>query len=197
MIRVNLAKAQSFAPMASGTVTNIDFRGLGSGANVNLALKVGGLIMATILLIGYEKYVISQKQSSLAQLSIQAAAIQNEIKGFGSVDEVLEGLAKEKAKMNEQLTVIQKISQKRAYKLQTILKTQAGLPEDVWLDEFVFDRNRIVFKGFSRTPTSVQNFVRELNSTDFIKSAVNKELSRVKLGDQPVQKFEIEAEVLD
>lgn len=197
MIRVNLAKTQSYSPASAGTITNMDFKGLGAGVNVNLVLKIGGLIMATILVIAYEQYMISGKRSTLAQVSVEAAALQEEINGFGSVDQVLDGLAKEKAKMNEQLTVIQKISQKRAFKLQAILRVQKGLPEDVWLEEFNFDDNIIIIKGFSRTPTSVQIFVQTLNDADFITSAVNKELSRVKLADQQIQKFEIEARVLN
>jgi len=197
MIRINLAKSQSYAPMSAGTVTNMDFKSLGAGANANLLFKVGGLLLTTILLIAYENYTISIKNTALARVTTQAAALQEEIKGFGSVDQVLENLGKEKAKMNEQLTVIEKISQKRAFKLQAILTAQKGLPEDVWLEEFNFYDSTIILKGFSRTPTSVQEFVQALNNTDFILSAVNKELSRVKMGDQQVQKFEIEARVLN
>jgi hypothetical protein len=196
MIRINLAKTQSYISAGTQSTSTMDLTKIGLAGNGDVVAKVVGLLLFTIALIVYEKYNLSIVKTQLNRISVQVQEVEQEISEYGSVESAIENLTKEKAKVNEQLAVIQKISQKRAFKLQAIIKVQSSLPDDLWLKELLVADNRLSFIGYSRTPSSVQAIVKGLTDMDIVQSAINKELSRVKLGDETLQKFEIEAEVV-
>ena len=91
--------------------------------------------------------------------------------------------------------MIKKISQKRAYKLQAIDVVQKSLLDDLWIEEMKVDQSVLSFKGYSRSPTSVQEIVGNLTKNDFILSAFSKEMKRVTVGNDKLNAFEIEARV--
>jgi Tfp pilus assembly protein PilN len=194
MIRINLAKSQSFTPnTAANTATAIDLTQIGLNVGGTQFTKILAIVSVTLLILIYDMYATSVARAQLEVTSAQVQALELEITSYGEVDTVLEGLAKEKAKVNEQLVVIQNISKKRAFKVKTLMRLQESLPEDLWLNELKINNDQVVFVGYSRSPTSVQKIVKNLNEADFIQNAFNRELSRVKVGDEAIQKFEIEA----
>jgi Tfp pilus assembly protein PilN len=196
MIRINLAKTQSYVSAGTQPTSTMDLTKIGLAGNGDVVAKVVGLLLFTIALIVYEKYNLSIVKTQLNRISVQVQEVEQEISEYGAVESAIENLTKEKEKVNEQLAVIQKISQKRAFKLQAIIKVQSSLPDDLWLKELLVADNRLSFIGYSRSPSSVQAIVKGLTDMDIVQSAINKELSRVKLGDETLQKFEIEAEVV-
>lgn len=195
MIRINLAKTQSYSGPSAQATDGIQIPSV--VASDNKAVKIASMIFFLILVIGYERYILGSKRAILAETKTQMQSIQDEIAKFGTVTSVIEDLVKEKEKLNGQLLVIQQISQKRAFKLKAITKIQESLPDDLWLDEMKIDRNTVNIRGLSRTPTSVQKIVNSLSAADFIESAVNKELKRVKptSDTDELQQFDIEAKV--
>src|SRR5690606_4150363 len=94
----------------------------------------------TVGLYSYEYINIDGKKQELARLNVRAQQLEKEATQYGSVNAIVEDLNKEKKKLTEQLSVIQKISQKRAYKLKAIRSIQENLPEDLWLKEMIVDR---------------------------------------------------------
>ncbi len=195
MIRVNLAKTHNYTSAGTQTAIAMDQAAAMSQAGPHPAVKVAVILIMPILLYGYESYTLTQKNMTLTREKAKAEQIEAEVSQFGSVKSVVEDLVKEKNKLNEQLSVIQKISQKRAFKLQAIQVVQRSMLDDLWLDEMIVDQSVLNFKGYSRTPTSVQEIVNNLSSSDFIVSAFNKKMERVKLGKDDLNTFEIEAKV--
>ncbi len=195
MIRVNLAKTHNYTSTGTQTAIAMDQAAAMSLSGPHPAVKVALMVIMPILLYGYESYNLTQKNIVLSREKAKAQQVEAEVSQFGSVKSVVEDLVKEKEKLDEQLTVIKKISQKRAYKLQAIQVVQRSLLDDLWLDEMVVDQSTLNFKGFSRSPTSVQEIVQNLTSHDFILSAFNKKMERVKSGKENLNSFEIEAKV--
>lgn len=195
MIRVNLAKTNSHASVGTQTAIKVD--GLSLSGNGEIIQKVLVMSIFLILVIVYEKYTINQKTEKLIATQQQLDQIQMEVEKFASVKAVVEGLVKERNNLNEQLKVIEKISQKRAYKLKTITLVQESLPDDLWLNEMEIEKNIINFKGYSKKPTSVQMIARKLSNAEFIASALAKEIKRVTVEKRTLQEFNIEAKVLE
>lgn len=193
MIKVNLAKSQSYASAGTQTSIAMDTQAITSGESP--VAKVGLIVAFLILVMGYEKYNMGILKEQEMAVRNQLTQVETEIKKFGSVTAVIEDLIKEKKTLGEKIKVIEKISQKRAFKLNTIVKVQESLPEDLWLEELLIDEAVINFKGLARTPTSVQQVVRTLNDAEFVESAFNKVLERKKKDGNDFQYFEIEATV--
>jgi Tfp pilus assembly protein PilN len=193
MIKVNLAKTSQYASRGTQTSIKIDSGSLRDSEKI--ISKVALILSFTIIIIFYERYNLNLKTNIQEKVKHELASIEQEIAQYGSVTTIIQDLAKEKEILNEQLLVIQKISQKRAYKLKTILKVQEGIPDDLWLKQLIIDKELVTFKGFSRTPTSVQLVVRRLSESIFVESAINQEMNRVKSGDDELQEFNIEARV--
>ncbi len=192
MIRINLAKTHAYAGPSTQTAVRLDTpvaQGQSQG------LKIVSMILFLVLVIGYEKQQLSIKKANAAVSQNQLQAILAEIASFGSVTSIIEELEKEKKKVDEKLGVIESISKKRAFKLGIIMIMQENLPDDLWLEEMVVDKDLIHFKGLSRSPASIQQIVKKLEDNNFVKSAVNNELSRFKDGEDELQKFTIEARV--
>jgi Tfp pilus assembly protein PilN len=159
------------------------------------AVKVIIIVILPILLYAYQLYNIGLKEAELASEQARSAQIQEEIKNFGATKAVVEGLIEERKKLNEQLEVIETISKKRAYKLQAIATLQKNLIDDLWLTELEVGKGEIVFKGLSRTPTSIQEIVENLNKLDLIETALNREQQRVTVDNKKFNSFEIVAKV--
>jgi len=195
MIRVNLAKTHNYASPGTQTAIAMDQAALMASESPHPAVKVGAMFILSILLYGYESYNLSQKQIELAVVNEQVQKIELEASQFGAVANVVEDLSKEKEKLNEQLSVIQNISKKRAFKLEAIKQVQESMLEDLWLSELIVDQNLLIFKGYSRSPTSVQKIVDNLNKVEFVENAMNRELKRVNLSSGEFNSFDIEAKV--
>lgn len=195
MIRVNLAKTHNYTSAGTQTAIAMDLASASAAGGPHPAVKVAVIIIMPILLYGYQSYTITQKNLVFQREKAKAEQIEAEVSQFGSVKSVVEDLVKEKEKLNEQLTVIKKISQKRAFKLKAIQIVQRSMLDDLWLDELVVDQSVLNFKGYSRSPTSVNEIVRNLSGSDFITSAYNKKMERVTLGKDDLNTFEIEAKV--
>ena len=193
MIKVNLAKTHNYT--SAGTQTAIAMDQAAMEAAPHPAVKVVLMLLATFCLYIYESYNLSQLRVRLAEKNEQVRQIQEEVKQFGSVSAVVDSLASERQKLNDQLTVIQNISKKRSYKLRGIKLFQENLLEDVWLSEMSITDKSLIFRGYSRTPTSVQQIVKNLMSNDFIESAINRDLKKVILGNEKLNSFDIEAKV--
>lgn len=195
MIKVNLAKTHNYTSRGTETAIESDRVALAEG-DVSPVAKVGCIVLFTILLIGYEKYKLSEKMDERKAIAVRLSKVKQDIQNFGTVKNVIEDLVKERSKLNEQLRVIRKISQKRAFKLKTIKKVQESLPEDLWLKQLIISKETLMFEGYSRTPSSVQNIVAQLEKEEFVESAINTELKRSKIGEETVNEFQIEAVVL-
>lgn len=189
MIRVNLAKSHNYT--ATGTQTAIAMDQAMLAAGPHPAVKVLVMLILPILLYGYESYNISRLSAIARTEEAKDQKIQRTVSEFGSVKAVVEGLVKEKQRLNEQLRVIKKISQKRAYKLRAVEEVQKSLTEDLWLNELVVDENLLEFKGISRTASSVQEIVKNIGKNDFIESAESREIKRIKIDKESFNTFDI------
>ena len=190
MIKINLAKASASIPAETHSVAT---GGLANFSPNDNAIKVVCMLVFIFILYAYQKYNISNKTQRFLTINVQATELQEQVTKFGPVTAVVEDLAKERKKLNQQMEVIQKISEKRAYKLGSIIALQESIPTDTWIEEMALKEGVINFKGYSRDPTSVQKIVSHLSELDFLESAVNKELSIKKIGKSEVHSFNIEA----
>lgn len=190
MIKVNLSQVNGLATGVTPQATSTSLNNTSEHAP-----KVLAIFALTFILFAYEKYDLSVRRGRLAAVQQQFQAIQAEVGQYGSIRTVVDGLAKEKEKLNKQLAIIQKISQKRAAKLNTILQLQKDLPLDLWLLTLTIDNFEANFKGHARTPTSVQELVQKLNGYEFLEQALNAEQKRVKVGSEEIQEFTIKAKV--
>lgn len=195
MIKVNLAKTHSYASTGTQTAIALDQAMAESAEAAHPGVKIVLMLVATVLLITYEKYNISHLESQLAEKEQLAQEIQSEIEKYGSVTTVVQDLIKEKQRLNEQLAIIADISKKRAFKLKAIKLVQESVLEDLWLSELIVDDSQLIFKGLSRTPTSVQRIVKTLGNTDFVEKAMNRELTRTTVGKEKLNAFDIEVTV--
>ncbi len=195
MIRVNLAKTHNYTSAGTQTAIAMDMAAASASGAPHPAVKVAVMLIMPILLYGYQSYNITQKTMVFQREKAKAEKAEAEVSQFGSVKAVVEDLVKEKEKLNEQLTVIKKISQKRAFKLQAIKIVQKSMLDDLWLDELIVNQSVLSFKGYSRSPTSVQEIVENLSRSDFITQAFNRKMERRKVGKDDLNTFEIEARV--
>lgn len=195
MIRVNLAKTHNYTSTGTQTAIAMDQAAAKAAGAPHPAVKVGLMVLMTILLYVYESYNLSQLRVRLAEKNEQVRQIQAEVQQFGPVSGVVEGLVKERQKLNSQLAVIQQISRKRSFKLRAIRQVQESVLEDLWLTEMIVKRDSLVFRGLSRSPTSVQQIVKNLLAADFVETAINRELKRVKSAEGEMNSFDIEAKV--
>lgn len=195
MIRINLAKTHNYTSSGTQTAIAMDQAAALASGGPHPAVKIAIMIILPIILYIYESYNITQKSIELAKVQTQVQQIEAEVAQFGSVKTVVEDLVKERNKLNEQLSVIQKISQKRAFKLKAINQIQVSLLDDLWLEQLTVDQSVMDFQGLSRSPTSINEIVENLNKNDFIESAFNKEMNRKKIGKEVLQQFNIEARI--
>ena len=196
MIKINLAKTHSYKGAGTSTgIASISASAFSVDGELAPPAKIAIMAIFLILVIGYEKYQLGVKNEKLAQVNAELNNVRNESAKFGTVTNVIEDLIKEKKQLNEQLLIIQKISQKRAFKLQAIAKVQENIPEDLWLTEMSIKKNFITFKGLSQSPSSVQSVVAYLNASDFVDNAENQELKRESINGQVLNSFSIVAQV--
>ncbi len=193
MIRINLAKTHGYT--SGGTAATESAPSAFAGAGPHPVVKIGAMLLLAMLVYGYEAYNISQLNFIYQQEQQKADAIKKEVDQFGSVKSVVDDLLKEKSKLNEQLEVIRKISQKRAFKLQAITMVQRGLTDDLWLTEMLVEQNNINFKGLSRSPSSVQEIIQNLQKAQFVQTAENRGISRKKVDNDELNAFEINVTV--
>lgn len=195
MIKVNLAKSQVMRADGTQVAFAADAAAGRLPGAPHPAVKILLVFIFPVLLYAYENYNISEKKKILIRVSAEAQKIEREVSEYGSLKVAVDNLVKEKKKLNSQLSVIEKISQKRAFKLEAIRKVQDSLLSDVWLNELVVDQNLIVFRGYARNPSSIQTIVQNLSENEVVESAMNRELLRVQLGTQQVNSFDIEVKV--
>ncbi len=195
MIRVNLAKSHSFQSTGTQTAIAMDQASLAMGPHP--VVKVILILIFPVLLYFYESYNLSEITKRYVQKQDELQQIQNEVTQFGSVSNVVGDLMKEKKQLDDQLAVIQKISQKRAFKLKAIQFIQESVLEDLWLKKMVVSDDSLEIEGFSITPTSVQKIVKTLSSAEFIEDGINQEIRRVQNNDGELNTFKILAKVKD
>lgn len=193
MIRINLARNQNTVSAGTQTAVEMDYRGISTGPHP--LLKVSMMLIFVVGLYFYSDYVVTRKKTLLLQVNEQASQIQKEGEALGSITNVVRELSTQKSELNKQLEVIRQISQKRAYKLETIRFLQNQMPNDLWIKEILMSQDKINFKGYSRSPFSIQKFVEDLSSRDYIEDALNKELSRERVEGEELNTFDIEAQV--
>ena len=192
MIRINLAKASATVTVEPQSVAKAGLAAFSPSDNI---AKVVAMLIFALCLYGYEKYNIAGKVERLRIVEAEAAEIAAQVVRFGPVTSVVEDLAKERKKLSKQMEVIQKISKKRAFKLQSIVTMQKSIDTDTWVEEMDVGDEIILFKGFSRNPTSIQSIVSALEKLEFIEGATNKELTMKKIGNNEVHQFNIEARI--
>ncbi len=195
MIRVNLAKTHSYQPTGTQTAIAMDQAAISAAAGAHPAAKVACMVAFVILLYIYESYNLSAIQSQFAQRQAALQQIQNEVQEFGSVTNVVADLQKEKKQLDTKLAVIQKISQKRAFKLKAIQFIQESVLDDLWLKSLTVSNNTLEISGFSITPTSVQQIVKTLSAADFVEPGVTQEIKRIERNETDINTFKITAQV--
>ncbi len=195
MIKINLAKTQVYGGEGTQVAFAADLAAGRASGSPHPALKVLIILIFPIALYVYERFDLEAKRKVLIQISAQAQEIEKEVSEFGSLRTAVENLVKEKEKLTQQLSVIEQISQKRAFKLQAIRKVQDNLPDDLWINELVVDQDTVIFKGFSRSASSIQDMVGSLSKEEVVLSAKNRELTRVRKGMEEVNAFDVELRV--
>ena len=193
MIKINLAKASASVVVEAQSVAS---SGLTAAAQNDVAVKIILMLIFVLGIYGFEKYNISGKTQRLVAVEREREALASKVAQYGAVTTVVEDLAKEKRKLSKQMQVIQKISKKRAFKLQSITQLQKAIPLDSWVEEVTIEDDKVGFKGYARTPTSVQTIVAKLSELEFMQSVQQKELAIKKVGKNEVHEFTIEAKVI-
>ena len=192
MIKVNLARMSS---AAAHVHVEQAVSAPGPAQPLHPLVKVLLIFIIPIGLYIWQDMIVSEKMARLQDSDAQLADIKTQVEKLGAVTSVVRSLSKEKDRLQEQLRVIGKISSKRAFKLRTINEMQGVLPDDCWLENVKIEKEKVFFKGYSRTPSSVQELVDSLEKLDFLASAYNQELKRANLGTAKVHEFNIIAEV--
>lgn len=192
MIKVNLAKASASVSVETEKVAS---GGLASFSQSDNLAKIAAMLIFVICLYGYESYNMKEKTTLYNRVRTESDRLAAQVQQHGGVVDAVEDLAKERKTLDKQMKVIQKISKKRAFKLNSIIKLQQSIPEDSWVEEMIVKEDVMSFKGFARSPASVQTIVSGLESLDFMDTAVNKELALKKIGISEVHQFNIEAKV--
>lgn len=193
MIRINLARSNNYSSGAAAAAAGggLDAGGIVVSGMPHPGIKVAAMLIFVILVYGYETYTLSLLMSDLEVEQKKAAEVKRQVDELGSVKAVVEDLIKEKDRLNEQLKVIRKISQKRAYKLLAIEKVQAGITEDLWLEELTVSENEMVFSGITRSTSSVQEIVSNISRSEFVESAATQEIKRTEIDNETFNTFQI------
>ncbi len=179
MIRINLAKSSNFMNAGGEKQANI------FNADMNLKLdwshlqKLSIILTFVAILVVYEKYNLFSLKKKLEASVSEVKKIQEELGSFGDVSSVIHELIKEKEKMSTRMEVVKTISRRRTSKTNTLLNIQKNAPEDLWLKEIVFEKDKILFSGYSRKVSSVQEIVKKMGEVDSVESAVNKDIKKV------------------
>lgn len=192
MIKINLAKASSVVTVDSEVVAS---GGLASFSQSDNVVKVIVMLVFIFGVYGYENYNLDKKLKTYQTVKVQSDALRAKVQQFSGVMAAVEDLARERKTLREQVKVIQKIAKKRAFKLASITKLQESIPLDTWVEEMRVGSDSMNFKGFARTPVSIQTIVAGLEDLDFMESVVNKEQALKKIGISEVHTFNIEAKV--
>lgn len=198
MIRINLARSTvATSPIAQGggSSAGSSAAALGAGMGAHPGVKLVAIFLLPLAIYIYEKRELGIKKNILNVENAKLEKIKAEVNKYGAVTAAVEDLKKERNKLQQRLEVIASISRKRASKILTLNEIQRIIPEDTWLDSIKIDEGKIVIDGLSRVPSSVQVFVEKLAQLKFLKSAVNKGVTRTKLGDTNLHKFTVEAEI--
>lgn len=193
MIKINLAKASASVAVESQSVAS---SGLATAAQSDVAVKVVLMLIFVMGIYGFEKYNISGKTQRLVAIERERQALTTKVAQYGAVTTVVEDLAKERKKLSKQMQVIQQISKKRAFKLQSITQLQVAMPVDSWIEELNLADETVKFKGYSKSPASVQGIVAKLSELDFMQNVQTKEMAIKKIGKNEVHEFNIEAKVM-
>lgn len=192
MIKINLAKTQNYS---AGGKAEGGGAAITTGGGPHPAIKGVVLVIFVALVYGYESYTLAEKGLVLSGLRAEFQKSEQEVSQFGSITNAVNSLTKEKAKLDEILKVIEKISQKRAYKLGAIATVQEHILDDLWLEELVVDKEKVSLRGVSRSSSSVQVLVSKLKESPGIKTASNKGLKRRNTGTDNLNEFEIVARI--
>jgi|GEM_PF-2277856 len=202
MIRINLAKTSAFPSEgeehASGGGGGISLPSLGSinlSGSENPILKVALVLVFPLAVYIWEYQGLSGFRVDLAQKELELTQVANDIAQFGAAGEAIADVKIERDRLQKKLEVIAKISSKRAFKIRTLAKLQELIPQDCWLKEIDMKASQITFQGFARTPTSVQIFVDQLSSLEFLTKVINTGVSRKTLGETTVHEFSIVADL--
>ena len=193
MIRINLAKSSNFMNAGEAGKQVDFFRG-------DIDLKIDWshikkiLVMFTfpVILIVYEKYNSFALKKSLQISAAGVNKLQQEINSFGEISSVIEELIKEKERMSVKLGIIKEISKKKTLKVKSLLEIQEKMPENLWLKEIVFEKDKVLFNGYSLKDSSVQKMVKGLKGVEFIESVANKDVKKMENSDIDMYQFDME-----
>ena len=197
MIRVNLAKVSSHGDeiedSGGSSIPSLDLEGV----NQNSLVKLGLIFLFPLGLFFWEGHVNNGIKKNLIAKQAELRTLEAEVAKFGSAATAVEDIKRERKRLHDRLSIIAKISSKRAYKIRTLEAMQKIIPKDCWLKEIKITKTQIELNGYSRSPSSVQSLVEKLSEMEFLSSVSNEGMVRKKLGDTNVSEFSILAQVLE
>ncbi|HEX4923548.1 MAG TPA: PilN domain-containing protein [Bdellovibrionales bacterium] len=206
MIKVNLLNSYTGGTSVvspSGTVAPSRTEDMGGGsvykaprasssAQVEAGLKIVGIFIPLILLIGYETYNTDQLKSEEAKVAAELTAAQSRIQSLKPQVEAVKQFQDNKAQLESKINVIRTISRERLKNVKALDALQNIMPPKCWLTELKIKGTMVSLKGLAIEDVDVSQLMAGLEESVYFAQVNLKGVESQRDKEGVLKKFDIE-----
>ncbi|MBI1875637.1 MAG: PilN domain-containing protein [Acidobacteria bacterium] len=186
MIRINLLTVEAARPKRRKRIS------------IDLAQKVpiacSFILVGTGLVLGWWYWSL-QKES--ARLADEVTAAEQETVRLRTLIGQVQQFERQKAQLTQRVNLIEQLRHGQSGPVHLLDEVSRSLPEMLWLTAMTQQANEVIVEGRSAVPTSVSDFVANLESSPYFKKPVEIVGSQVEAaqpGQPELIKFTIKAQ---
>ncbi|MBI3265391.1 MAG: PilN domain-containing protein [Acidobacteria bacterium] len=186
MIRINLLTVEAARPKRRKRIS------------IDLAQKVpiacSFILVGTGLVLGWWYWSL-QKES--ARLADEVTAAEQETVRLRTLIGQVQQFERQKAQLTQRVNLIEQLRHGQSGPVHLLDEVSRSLPEMLWLTAMTQQANEVIVEGRSAVPTSVSDFVANLESSPYFKKPVEIVGSQVETaqpGQPELIKFTIKAQ---
>jgi type IV pilus assembly protein PilN len=159
LIKINLVR-EGRAVRGAGALPGAAAAGAPAPANVNNIIVGACFVVALIAALGYWWTETSKRD----EVKALAATKQTEADKLESIIKDVENYQKRKDNLQKRIDLINQLKQNQKGPVRIMDRISQDLPDLVWLDHMVMDRNAITLNGRALNPTAVALFVENIKN---------------------------------
>lgn len=145
------------------------------------------ILTAGVLYYGLEMYKeeeLNKVEQVNAKLTSEKRDLEKKLEKFKDNDNLKKQLESDEAALKNKLEVIKKLSTDRSAGEKLIISIANSIPENVWLNEFKYEKGELQFRGAANELNLVSDFMKNLNENLLMKEVELKETQKKKEFDR-------------
>lgn len=163
-----------------------------ASTQVEAVMKIIGVFIPLVLLIGYETYNTDQLKADEAKVAAELAAAQARVETLKPQVEAVKQFQENKAQLESKINVIRTISRERLKNVKALDALQNIMPAKCWLTELKVRGSMVSMKGLAIEDVDVSQLMAGLEESVYFANVSLKGVESSRDKDGVLKKFEID-----